>query len=104
MDIGALADYLVLLVVGICLCVGYVIKNLIPNDKINRFIPLIMLVLGVVINAWINDFIIVPEVVLGGMFSGLASTGLYEAFRNIIGLKNTKTKTPTDEEINNQIL
>lgn len=102
MDIGALADYLVLLVVGICLCVGYVIKNLIPNDKINRFIPLIMLVLGVVINAWINDFIIVPEVVLGGMFSGLASTGLYEAFRNIIGLKNTKT--PTDEEINNQIL
>lgn len=90
MDIGALADYFVLIVIGICLCVGYVIKNLIPGDKINRFIPLIMAVLGFVINAWINDFIILPEVVLGGMISGLASTGLYETFRHLIGEKDSE--------------
>lgn len=82
-----ICNYFVLIVVGICLCTGYVIKNLIPSDKVNRFIPLIMVVLGFVINAWINDFVIVPEVVLGGMISGLASTGLYEAFKQLIGLK-----------------
>lgn len=103
MDIGALADYFVLVVVGICLCVGYVLKNLIPGDKINQFIPLIMAVLGFAVNAWINDFVIVPEVILGGMISGLASTGLYEAFHNIIGTKE-KPAEMTEEEVDKQIL
>ena len=39
MDIGYLTKYAVPLIVGICLCVGYIIKNMIPSDKINRFIP-----------------------------------------------------------------
>lgn len=82
MDIGALADYLVLMVVGICLCIGYVIKKVdfIPN----KYIPLLMAVIGVVANLWINDWIVLPETFLGGMISGLASTGMYELFRNFI--------------------
>ena len=54
MDIGYLTKYAVPLIVGICLCVGYIIKNMIPSDKINRFIPLIMGILGVVLNVWVN--------------------------------------------------
>ena len=58
MDIGYLTKYAVPLIVGICLCVGYIIKNMIPSDKINRFIPLIMGILGVVLNVWVNmDFL-----------------------------------------------
>ena len=34
-----------------CLMVGYVLKNVCPNDKINRFIPLIVAVLGIIFNA-----------------------------------------------------
>ncbi len=84
MDIGYLTKYAVPLIVGICLCVGYIIKNMIPSDKINRFIPLIMGILGVVLNAWVNmDF--TAEILLAGLFSGLSSTGLYELFRNLIG-------------------
>lgn len=78
-----LNDYLVLIVVGICLCVGYVIKNLIPTDAVNKFIPLIMAVLGVGLNVWIN-FAVTPEVILGGLLSGLASTGMYEMFAQFI--------------------
>ena len=55
MDIGYLTKYAVPLIVGICLCVGYIIKNMIPSDKINRFIPLIMGILGVVLNVWVKD-------------------------------------------------
>ena len=83
MDLSFLTEYLVLVVLGICLCVGYVIKTsitIIPN----KYIPLIMLVLGTTINVLININHITADVVLAGMISGLASTGLYEAFRNLI--------------------
>ena len=81
MDITILTEYLSIVVVGICLCVGYIIKNsldFIPN----KYIPLIMGVLGLVINILING--INAETILVGLFSGLASTGLHEMFRNLI--------------------
>ena len=87
MDLSFLADYAVPIIVGICLCVGYVIKNLITTDVINKYIPLIMAILGVVLNIWLN-MAFTPEILLGGMISGLASTGLYEAFKNLISKKN----------------
>ena len=84
MDIGFLNDYLVLVVLGICLCVGYVLKNLVPSDNVNKYIPLIMAALGLVLNMWMNGWALTPDIMLGGLFTGLASTGLYEAFRNLI--------------------
>ena len=84
MDISALSGYIVLVVLGICLCVGYILRNLVPTDKVNKYIPLIMGVLGVGLNIWIS-WSVTPEIVLGGLVSGLASTGLYETFKNMIG-------------------
>ena len=89
MDVTFMQDYIVLIVLGICLCVGYIVKNLIPTDKINRFIPLIVGVLGIVLNSWLNNWSLTPEILLGGMASGLASTGLYELFRQFIEKKDT---------------
>ena len=83
-----LNDYLVLIVVGVCLCVGYVIKHLIPNEKINKYIPPIMAVRGVVINVWVNDFSFTPEILLGGLASGLASTGMHQLFKQFIEKEN----------------
>lgn len=87
MDLSFLSKYAIPIIVGICLCVGYVIKNLITTDVINKYIPLIMAVLGIVLNIWLN-MAFTPEILLGGMVSGLASTGLYEAFKNLISKKN----------------
>lgn len=70
-------------IVGICLCVGYILKNVVTTDKVNKFIPLIMGVLGLGLNMWIN-LGVSPEIILGGLVSGLASTGLYEAFHQFI--------------------
>lgn len=81
-----LTEFYIPIVVGICLCVGFILKNVIPTAVINKYIPLIMGVLGLGISVWIHlEF--TPEVVLGGLVSGLASTGLYEAFRNFIAKK-----------------
>jgi hypothetical protein len=85
-----LENYMVLIVIGICLCVGYVLKNVIITDKINKFIPLIMAVLGVIMNLWLNAFAFTPEILLGGLVSGLASTGMYEAFHNFLKKKGDK--------------
>ena len=87
MEINFINEYLVLVVLGICLCVGYIIKHMIPNDKINRYIPLIVGALGVVLNSWLNAWALSPEILLGGLASGLASTGLHEAYKNLIGEK-----------------
>lgn len=79
-----LNDYMVLIVIGICLCVGYVIKHVIPTDTVNKFIPLIMAVLGVLLNVWLNGFTLTPEILLGGLASGLASTGMHQLFKKFI--------------------
>ena len=79
-----LNEYLVLIVIGICLCVGYVLKHVVPSEGVNRFIPLLMAVLGIVVNVWVNKFVFTPEILLGGMASGLASTGMHQIFKQFI--------------------
>lgn len=78
-------DYLVAIILVICLCVGYIIKKIefIPN----KYIPLIMGVLGVIlslVNAVTNNLPIDLIVIAQGLVSGLASTGMHQAFTQII--------------------
>lgn len=74
--------YIVPVIVGICLIVGYLIKNFTGAD--NRFIPLIVTVLGVAMAMWMNWPAITPEVILGGAVSGLASTGMHQLLKQWI--------------------
>ena len=92
MDLSFLKKYINPVILGICLLVGYVIKTAIPAIK-NRYIPLAALALGTIIAVLINlGQDINAEVLLGGMISGLASTGLYEMLRNLIN-KDGKKET-----------
>lgn len=79
MDLGFLSEYFVLVIVGICLCVGYVVKKWI-KDVDNKYIPTICAILGVILAIWLNGWTVTPAVILSGMFSGLASTGLHQMF------------------------
>ena len=79
-----LNEYSIPVIVGICLCIGFILKNLVTTDKINKFIPLIVAVIGVVVNAWLNTWTVTPEILLSGMFSGLASTGMHQLFKQFI--------------------
>ena len=83
MDIAILSSFTNVIIVGICLCVGYVIKHsldFIPN----KYIPLIMACLGLIMSVCTKLSKSTLEVILTGLFSGLASTGCYEAFKNLI--------------------
>lgn len=77
-----LGRYIVAIVLATCLCLGYIIKNSIPAIP-NKYIPLIMGVMGIILNLWINGWQFTPEILLGGLASGLASTGTHELVRNL---------------------
>ena len=65
-----------------CLAIGYIIKTSIPTID-NKYIPLIMGITGIIIaifNAGYCNF----NILLSGLITGLSSTGLYEAFSNLI--------------------
>lgn len=84
MEMPDLGAWIAPLTVAVCLCAGYVLKNLVPSEGVNRLIPLCMAALGVAVTAW-AQWAFTPEVLCTGLVSGLASTGLYEAFRNFVG-------------------
>jgi len=90
-----LNEYVVAAVMGICLAVGYIVKHslsFIPN----KFIPLIMGVLGVLLNTWMNGWMLSPQILLGGLASGLASTGAFECVRNLAEQKEKTTEMDLD--------
>ena len=83
MDLTILTSFTNILIVGICLCTGYIIKHSLDFVP-NKYIPLIMACLGLTLSICTNLDKITLEVILTGLFSGLASTGLHEAFKNLI--------------------
>ena len=82
LDLSVISNYLVVAVILVCCCIGYVIKtslDFIPN----KYIPLIMACIGGGLIYFIaGDFNV--NVLLGGMLSGLSSVGLHQAFKNLI--------------------
>lgn len=96
MDISFLSEYINLITMGICLCIGFALKYAKIFDWLgNQYILLSMLILGTLLNAAINWPVISAQVILGGMISGLSSTGFYEMMRNLVD-KGGKSGEPDE--------
>ena len=78
-----ISDYIVLVILGICYCVGFMIKNVIRSESVDRFIPIVVGVLGVFLNIWANNWSVSPDIILGGLASGLAATGTNQIFKQL---------------------
>lgn len=78
-----LNDFMMPVIVGICLCIGYIMKQWI-NDINNRYIPTFVAIIGVIMSIWINDWHVSPDIMLSGMISGLASVGMHQMFKQFI--------------------
>lgn len=88
MDFTVLTEHFVLVVIVACLVVGYIVKHAtflkwISNDDI----PVILAVVGAVMNAVVNKPSV--ESIVYGAVMGLASTGLHQGFKSFIEGKNT---------------
>ena len=81
MDLEFIIDLYIPIVMVICLCVGFVLKKFVPAD--NKFIPLILMILGAIIACiYCGGFSI--DHVAAGMVTGLASVGLHQVFKQLI--------------------
>lgn len=86
-DVSYLLEFIDPIILGICLALGYALKNAFEKFP-NKFIPLVAMCVGTALAVVLNLQVgITAEIVLGGMISGLASTGLYELLRNLINKK-----------------
>lgn len=86
-----LNEFMLPVVLGICLCIGYIIKKWI-KDVDNKYIPTIVAVLGVALSIWISGWQITPEVILSGMISGLGSTGMHQVFKQFVEKESVTTE------------
>lgn len=84
MDLSYLLELINPIILGICLLVGYTLK--IAFDRFpNKYIPLAALCTGTIITVMIHfKSGVTAQIILGGMISGLASTGMYEMLRNLL--------------------
>lgn len=81
-DVSWLTAYIDYVTVGICVVIGLLIKHCTPLD--NRYIPLIVAIVGLLIAVWTHwSDGITPIVILSGLFSGLASTGFHQVFKQL---------------------
>ena len=84
-DFETISSLISPIIVVACLTLGYVIKHGFQNKTLNAFIPLILATVGAIANVWYVELIDLPTIVAGAV-SGLAATGLYEGFTNILNL------------------
>lgn len=87
MELNFITDYYVPVIVVASLIVGFLIKHTPQLDKATPFIPLVVAALGAVMGAMLNGPGV--EAITYGAISGLASTGLHQAFTKLLGLIET---------------
>lgn len=80
--IALASQYAVVPIALVCAGVGYIIKHHIDEIP-NKFIPLILGILGLFLNVVINNFNFSFEILINGVASGLVATGSFEALRNL---------------------
>lgn len=83
MSLSFMTRYFVPVVVVFCLCVGYLLHNVVRNEKLNRWIPVIVALVGVFVSC-LSSGVVRLELIVAGMVSGIAATGFYEAFNQLI--------------------
>lgn len=84
-----LNEFMLPVVLGICLCVGYILKQWV-SDLDNKYIPTVVAILGVLLASWISKWAVTPQVILSGLISGLASTGMHQLFKQYIEKHDNK--------------
>lgn len=81
MNLEFIMDMYAPIVMAACLVIGVILKKWYPMD--NKWIPTILVVIGAFIACVANGGITLESVV-AGMVTGLASTGLHQAFKQLL--------------------
>lgn len=94
MDLSQYTQYVVPIIVAFCMCVGYVIKTSLDFID-NKYIPIIMLILGMILNVLLNRNLSADTFMVGAI-SGLASIGTHQTGKCL--LKKDKNDSNDDAD------
>lgn len=95
-QLGESAQYMVPLIILFCMCIGYVIKTSLDFIE-NKYIPLIMVSIGIGLNIWINKQV-TAEIVVAGALSGLASIGTHQTCKSLNHIKKDQENNQDDNK------
>nr|WP_278753425.1 phage holin family protein [Intestinibacter bartlettii] len=84
------------MIILFCMCIGYVIKTSLDFIE-NKYIPLIMVSIGIGLNIWINKQV-TAEIVVAGALSGLASIGTHQTCKNLNHNKKDQENNKDDNK------
>lgn len=85
-----LQDYVVISICVAVYLICMIIKPLLSNYDMNKWIPLIAGVLGIVLNLWVNEWAFTFDVFLNGLASGISATGLDQLLKQSSGYYDDK--------------
>ena len=88
MELNFITEMYIPVVMALCLVVGYILKHWI-DDVDNKWIPTVLVVLGAAA-ACVTQMEVSLDIIVAGAVTGLASTGLHQAFKQVIGDKENK--------------
>lgn len=91
------SQYAVFPIAIICFVVGYVIKHFIPKLP-NKFIPLILAILGLFLNIAFSGWKFSFDIAVTGLCSGIVATGSFELVRNLMNKSDKKTESSDKKE------
>ena len=89
-------QYAVFPIALICYFIGYIIKHFIPKLP-NKFIPLILAILGLFLNIAFSGWKFSFDIAVTGLCSGIVATGSFELVRNLMN-KSDKTAESSDKK------
>lgn len=91
MEILNFENYIIPVVLGICLVVGWILKKWV-KDVDNKFIPLIVTLLGAVLAILGDDCKITLDTVFCGLITGASSTGMHQIFKQMVEEQTRRNK------------
>lgn len=83
-------------VVIICLVVGFLIKHVVPSKAADRWIPVIVALLGAVLACIVLGVNL--DAIAAGLISGLGSVGMHQLVKQLMGGKDDDTITYNSED------
>lgn len=93
MNLDFIMEMYIPVVMAACLVLGFILKKWVPGD--NKWIPTILVLAGAVLGCVANAGITL-EYIVAGAVTGLASTGLHQVFKQLLGIDTAES---TDDKL-----
>lgn len=94
MSLDFITELYIPLVMAACLVAGFILKKWCPTD--NKWIPTVLVILGAILGCVASTEVSLESIVAGAV-TGLASTGLHQVFKQLLGLGEVTVKKQYDK-------